>query len=730
MLRSAPSPFAANSPSVAAPQGAGRSTPPIHRGAMVPTPWRGFFASLWDALRGVPSGYADEGEQPAWRQAAGRRRAVLLALVLLSAGLATSVLLSVLPEQGPAWLRFGQVALFGLLFAWVTAGFVTAMMGFWVLWRGDPHALSAASVGHEPIAVGARTAIVMPICNEDVATVFAGLRATWESLAATGAGRLFDLFVLSDTNDPAIRAAELAAWAEFRDACGGESARIYYRWRTLRTKRKSGNVADFCRRWGRDYRYMVVLDADSVMSGDALVTLVRLMEANPRAGIIQTAPQACGLTTLHARSQQFAGRVAGRLFTAGMQFWQLGESHYWGHNAIIRVEPFMKHCGLAPLAGRGGLSGEIMSHDFVEAALMRRAGYHVWLVNDLQGSYEQQPANLLDELQRDRRWCQGNLQNARLIAEPGLHGVHRAMLATGAMAYLSAPLWLCFVLVGTAAWLIGGHPVFGVAGTVSSGAGALWLATVAMLALPRVMGVVAIVKTGQVRAYGGLSALVRGTLIEGGLSVLQAPVRMAAHTLFVVVALTGLKLDWKSPPREASAIGWADAASRLAPLGALAALAAVALTWFEPKAAVWFAPLALPLVLAIPLVVMTSRSAIGQRLLADRLLMIPEEHSAPRVLRMAAAFSRRAAPAPVWDDAVTDPWLFEVVRSAMGPRNTSWGARGRARRRLMLGLVDHDTMRLSRADRLRLLSEPQSIVTLRDQLAANASLMDPNKLRA
>ena len=162
-----------------------------------------------------------------------------------------------------------------------------------------------------------------------------------------------------------------------------EGTRVYYRWRQRRSQRKAGNVADFCRRWGRDYRYMVVLDADSVMSGDCLLSLVRLMEAHPRAGILQTAPQACGLSTLHARAQQFAGRVAGRLFAAGMQYWQLGESHYWGHNAIIRVEPFMRHCALAPLPGRGQTGTEILSHDFVEAALMRRAGYQVWLVPDL-----------------------------------------------------------------------------------------------------------------------------------------------------------------------------------------------------------------------------------------------------------------------------------------------------------------------------------------------------------
>jgi membrane glycosyltransferase len=303
----------------------------------------------------------------------------------------------------------------------------------------------------------------MPICNEDVATVFAGLRATCESVAATGHARQFDVFVLSDSYNPETAAAERAAWEDLRAALAASpnqpQVEVYYRLRTRRTHRKAGNVADFCRRWGKDYRYMVVLDADSVMSGDCLTSMVKLMEANPTAGIIQTATQAIGHVTLHARAQQFASRVTGRLFTLGMQFWQLGESHYWGHNAIIRVEPFMKHCALAHIKGTGGMSGGIMSHDFVEAALMRRAGYHVWLVSDLVGSYEQQPPDLLAELQRDRRWCQGNLQNARLIAEPGIHPVHRAMFVTGTMAYVSAPLWLAFLTLGTALWLSGSSMV-------------------------------------------------------------------------------------------------------------------------------------------------------------------------------------------------------------------------------------------------------------------------------
>ncbi len=505
-------------------------------------------------------------------------------------------------------------------------------------------ASSLAAARHQPIRADARTAIIMPICNEQVSTVFAGLRATYESLATTGASRLFDVYVLSDSGDPEVRAAEVAAWSELRDTLGA-GARVYYRWRQRRTRRKAGNVADFCRRWGRNYRYMVVLDADSVMSGECLVSLVRLMEAHPQAGIIQTAPQACGLDTVHARSQQFAGRTTGRLFTSGMQYWQLGESHYWGHNAIIRVEPFMKHCALAPLPGHGGLSGDILSHDFVEAALMRRAGYHTWLVPELSGSYEQQPPNLLEELKRDRRWCQGNLQNARLIAEPGLHGVHRAMLATGAMAYVSAPLWMLSVLLGAAVWLFSsGTPLMH---ALPIEVIALWACTVTMLMLPRALGVVSLVLRREQHLYGGTFALVKGALLEATLSMLQAPVRMVAHTLFVLVALTGLKLEWKSPPREAAAVGWRDAARTLAPISATVAALLAGAAFVAPGAVIWLAPVALPLLFAMPLVVATSRPGLGAAVRARGLLATPEEVSTPSVLRHAWRHARRAAAVPM-----------------------------------------------------------------------------------
>jgi len=379
---------------------------------------------------------------------------------------------------------------------------------------------------------------------------------------------------------------------------------------------------------------MVVLDADSVMSGDCLVSMVKLMEAHPTAGIIQTATQAIGHVTLHARAQQFASRVTGRLFTLGMQFWQMGESHYWGHNAIIRIAPFMEHCALARIAGSGGMSGSIMSHDFVEAALMRRAGYHVWLVADLMGSYEQQPPDLLAELQRDRRWCQGNLQNSRLIAEPGLHPVHRSMFATGAMAYLSAPLWLSFMTLGTALWLSGSHMMANWM-VLPSELMWLWAWTLCMLFLPRILGIVAVLLKHQQHAFGGTASLLRSALLETVIALLQAPIRMLAHSLFVVVALTGLKLDWKSPPREAAAVPWRHALAQLAPMSLMVVLLAAGVAMIDPRALVWLLPVGLPLLLAIPMAVVTSRVGLGTSMRAQNYLLIPEETRSPAVLRRA-----------------------------------------------------------------------------------------------
>jgi membrane glycosyltransferase len=597
---------------IPAPSPRARTSPPLQRGSMTPAPWFGFWRgllfALWPGIRWTGAARFD----CAWHGAAKRRRRVLLVLVAAMVGAALALRIDTGPYYADAWW-WTSTALMTLLFAWVGVGCATAVMGAWSLWRGDRYAPSLRDA-HGPIDSSARTAIVMPICNEDIAEVFAGLRATCESLAATGALKLFDVFVLSDTKDPALQQAEVRAFERLRAMLGESEGgwRLYYRWRKRRTKRKSGNVADFCRRWGRSYRYMVVLDADSTMGGDTLVNLVRLMEQNARAGIIQTLPQVANPATLHARAQHFAGRVTGRLFALGMAWWQLGDAHYWGHNAILRIEPFMRHCGLAKLPGRGGLSGEIMSHDFVEAALMGRQGYEVWLVPDLGGSWEQSPANLLDELQRDRRWCQGNLQNLRLVAEPGWRAAHRTMFSVGALSYLVAPLWLLFIVLG-----LGG-------GSLLARDLSLWLLTLALLIVPRVLGVGVIAARGEAAAFGGTGRLAIGAALELLLSTIQAPIRMLAHCMFVLGSLTGLKLEWKSPPRGAEAVSWSDAARRMGSLTMMPLVAGLGLLRLQ-AAFVAMVPMLLPLSLAVPFTVLTGHPRAGRAVARLGLLRTPEE---------------------------------------------------------------------------------------------------------
>ena len=642
------------------------TTPPLARASMSPTPWsanplrrvieaarawllgRRGLQPIGDAAPDQAPGEA-QGRRSRWRSAGRNRRFVLALLTVGQALAATYYMRAILPYKGTLaiehWLVAAILSLYLILFMWVGLGFWTALMGFMVLLKGgDKHAIDSGTAADQAINPEHRCAILLPICNEDVARVFAGLRATIESTDRTDAARQFDYFILSDTGDPDIRVAELEAWRDLCQAVQGYG-RVFYRRRTHRIKRKSGNVADWCRRWGSRYQYMVVMDADSVMSGACLKRLVQLMEARPDAGIIQTAPRASGRETLYSRIQQFATRVYGPLFTAGLHYWQLGESHYWGHNAIIRVAPFMKHCALGRLPGRGALSGEILSHDFVEAALMRRAGWSVWIAYDLQGSYEEMPPNLLDELKRDRRWCQGNLQNFRLFFTRGLHPAHRAVFMTGVMAYLSAPLWFLFLALSTALLYVNvtaepvyfsqpyqlfptwpeWHPEWAMR---------LFGITAGLLFLPKVLAaLLLLLKPAERRWFGGGLALSASLLLEMLFSALLAPVRMLFHTRFVASALLGIAIQWKSPPREDSQTPWSEALLRHGWGTLLGGVWLYAVYRLNPEFITWLLPVAGALLISIPASVFSSRVSWGRAARSARLFLIPEEASPPRELR-------------------------------------------------------------------------------------------------
>jgi membrane glycosyltransferase len=635
--------------------------PEIRRASMVPArierdPLKRI--RQWISRTGGTPPNAAPAPRAGWRRVARRRRLGLAAFTLLQTAVAAWLLERTFPYASLTGLEIAMLAVFTGLWAWVSLGFWTAVAGFVVRWRNAAHMWVADRPPGEAGDTGplrSRTAILVPICHEDVRRVFAGIEATYRSLAATGHLDAFDVYVLSDTRDPETREQEALAWAELCDAVGGYG-RVFYRLRKHTTKRKSGNIADFLRRWGRNYDHMIVCDADSVLAGATVVRLVRLMERHPRAGIIQTIPALVNRETLFARVHQFASRVYGPMLAAGLHFWQLGESYYWGHNAILRCEPFMKHCGLSRLPGETPLGGEIMSHDFVEAALMGRAGWEVWLACDLDGSYEEAPPTLLDELKRDRRWCQGNLQHLRLLFADGIRPGHRAIMAMGVVAYASALAWAVFLLLSTLTvahkWLT--VPAYFTAPRMLFPLWPQWrpelaltllATTVVLLVLPKLLGVLLIVRARRSAEFGSLGHLATSVGLEIVLSTLLAPVRMWFHGKFVLLTLLGRPIGWSAQVRTDAETRWRDAVRQHG------VSTAVALGWFAGVAALswslvwWLLPIVGALALSIPVSVYSSRVALGRALRRRRLFMTPEEVQRPELLtQLADALDRRRQP--------------------------------------------------------------------------------------
>ncbi|MCY1078442.1 glucans biosynthesis glucosyltransferase MdoH [Archangium lansingense] len=584
---------------------------------------------------------------------AGLRRTCVLGLTVLSTLAATWELLRLLSTRGLTAPELAMTVLFTLCFAWISLSCWAAIAGFLQLVLGGRlPGLKWPDAGEEAAPLKRRTAVVMPIHNEDPSAVFANVQATYESVAATGHLESFDFYVLSDSTRAEAWVAEELAWADLCRRVGGQG-RIFYRRRSDNTGKKAGNLADFCERWGRRYDFMVVLDADSLMSGDTLVRMARLMDLNPRVGILQAPPQLVGRSTLFARLQQFAGRVYGPVVAAGAAAWQLGESNYWGHNAILRVAAFTEHCGLPVLPGQQPFGGHILSHDFVEAALMRRAGYTVWLVPELGGSYEQPPPHLLAYAQRDRRWCQGNLQHLRLVLAGGLHPFSRGHFLMGVMSYVASPLWLLFLCVGLVAalhdrflepeYFPAHRTLFPVWPTFDSeGALRLMAVSLFMLLLPKALGLALVLgRREQASLMGGRLRLVLSALAESVLSTLLAPVMMLFQSHFVFGTLLGYRVSWTSQQRDDEDLPWAEAARRHAVHTAVGGvLAIVALTVF-PGLLPWLSPVVAGLLLSIPLSVWTARASLGTWAAKRGLFLIPEESAPPPVVARAHELAGR-----------------------------------------------------------------------------------------
>ena len=684
----------------------------------------------------------------AWVRVAHRRRLLLALLVLVPTTVASAFMVNVLPHQGGTWLEVAIVAFFGVLFGWVSVGFWTALFGFVTLARGrDRFAITALTAGEPAEPAGAPppadpvampTAIIMPIANEPVERVFAGLQAIYRSLERAGAVERFHFFVLSDSDDPDVMVAEEAAWAAWCRAVDG-FGRIFYRRRRARIERKSGNVADFCRRWGACYRYMVTLDADSLMAGATIVRLVELMDMHPHAGMIQTAAMAVNRRSLFARVQQFASHVYGPMFAAGLHWWQLGDGQYWGHNTIIRVAPFMAHCGLPRLRGREPLGGEILSHDFVEAALMGRAGWSIWLAYDLGGSWEEVPSTLLEEMKRDRRWCQGNLQHLRLLFTEGLFGAHRALFLNGVFSYVSAALWLGFLSLSTVEAIDNAlrapdyfphGPSLFPEWPIWRPDWAMWLMAVigVLLFLPKLLAILLIwIGRREARAYGGLARLSLSVLLEILVSSLLAPIRMAFHTRFVLTNLLGRTVGWGSSGREEAETGWGHALRHHGLDSFVASVWGAGLYWLNPGYFWWVTPIVGALLLSVPLSVVLSRVRLGDATRRWGLFRIPEETVPPPELRDLTALgadadARRAALPPLeragFVRGIVDPYVNAIHRAFLrAPRHLDDDLRATRRALVDRGVLEGPEA-LGAAERRVLLLDPDAVDALHERVWA------------
>ncbi len=501
-----------------------------------------------------------------------------------------------------------------------------------------------------------RHAVVMPVYNEDSVKTCARIEAIYRSIQATGHLDSFDFFILSDTRDLDLWVQEETAWTNLCRRLDG-FGRIYYRRRKTNENRKAGNIGDFVRTWGGGYEAMLVLDADSLMDGADIVKMTQVMEAYPRLGILQTPPKLIRGSSVFTRLQQFAMRLYGPLFIRGLNFWQLGGGSYWGHNALIRLKPFSEFCELPALPGREPFGGRILSHDFVEAALMVAEGWEVWLAWDIEGTYEEAPPTLVDHLIRDRRWMQGNLQHMWLIFARRLPFPTRMHLFMGIMAYLGSPLWFIFLLLGTwVAWERAQSNLstlpfetyvdrwFGIDGVQQSLI--LTGAIFALLFLPKILAVTGGILHGPTRrSFGGMFRILIGSLMETFVSMLLAPCIMAAHTMMVIGFILGRAVGWGNQNRETDGTSWGDAFRfHAVPTVLGIAWSALALS-INPYFAAWMSPILLGLVLSAPVSVLTSRSRYGRALARHGILSTPEELQVPEVIRLADAANAAVDPA-------------------------------------------------------------------------------------
>ncbi|MDT7952448.1 MAG: glucans biosynthesis glucosyltransferase MdoH [Acetobacteraceae bacterium] len=476
-----------------------------------------------------------------------------------------------------------------------------------------------------------RTALLMPVYNENPSDVFAAMEAMGRAVAEAGLQRV-DLFVLSDTRDESIALAEQAEFERVQARLPPGPA-LFYRRRADNSGRKVGNLLDFCKRWGDSYDYMLVLDADSLMGARTISTLIGLMDGNPKAGIIQTVPYAVGRQTPFARFLQFSARLYTPLLIDGLTFWQGGDGNYWGHNAIVRIAPFVEHCALPVLPGREPFGGEILCHDVVEAGLMRAAGWHVWVLPQMTESFEAVPANLVDFTGRERRWCQGNLQHVGVLSDRRLRPVGRFHLAYGVLHYLAAPAAFALLGLATIDSISGGGFADALLGPGLAQAWLIGLGAVLLYGGKLAVLLSVLVDGDETRGFGGRMRLLAGAVAEQLGALVISAVLITFYTRFIGALLAGASVRWDAQPRDDRGLSWSEAADKLRLPTLVGVVWLALLTMADRSLLMWSLPLLGGLLLSIPAAYLSSRAAVGRDLRRLGLFLTPEEHAPAPVLR-------------------------------------------------------------------------------------------------
>ena len=525
------------------------------------------------------------------------------------------------------------VAMFAVTLPWYVIGFWNATIGLLIMrFARDPVAavtpVAGRVRGDEPIT--ASTAILLCIRNEAPERAARLLEPMLEGLAARGVGERFHVYVLSDTSEAEIAAAERARFAALAAAWDGK-VMLTYRLRASNVGFKAGNIADFCQRWGKEHDFAVMLDADSVMTVDLLVKLVRMMQIDPRLGILQSLVIGMPSASAFARIFQFGMRLGMRSYTIGSAWWQGDCGPYWGHNAIVRIAPFVAHCELPVLAGGALVKGHVLSHDQVEAVLMRRAGYEVRVLAEEGSSFEQNPPTLVEFIRRDLRWCQGNMQYWHFLRMPGLRPVSRYQLVFALLMFLGSPAWIGLLLIGTLGVALAPTP----ADFMRWDAGiALLVLVLAMWFAPNIATMIDVLTRPKLRySFGGgirFSASFAMTII---FVVLVAPIMWTSHTLFLARLLLGRTIEWGAQARDDHRVPWSLAVRSFWPQTLIGLVPLLVLAVAAPSAIPYAFLIAGGPLLSIPLAVVTAAPALGRALIALGLDRLPEETLPPPELR-------------------------------------------------------------------------------------------------